>query len=217
MKQQHTHSSQPTPVLEHDGTADAVKRSSLSDGVSPQRREAFSRGQAEEAAKGHAQTIPGFVADALKRTETAEGFKLDHVLARYRKEQGFSAEIAEDHLREMIRFLSLSATATQHGKYYGMTGAVDELWHTFVIFTRDYAAFCDAVAGRFLHHVPEIDGHMSEDTLDHYLTFLDDYETVYREPAPAAYWPRPSSIHAEAACKGCSACNGCSGHSCTVH
>jgi hypothetical protein len=217
MKQQHTHSSPPAPVPEKVSSAVAVPQTGQSHDISPHRREAHEREQTAEATKGHAQTIPGFVADALKRTDAAQGFKLDHVLARYRKEQGFSAEIAQDHLREMIRFLSLSATATQHGKYYGMTGAVDELWHTFVIFTRDYAAFCETVAGRFLHHVPEADGQMSEDTLDHYLTFLDDYEAVYQEPAPAAYWPRPSGLHAEAACKGCSACSGCSGHSCTVH
>ena len=32
---------------------------------------------------------------------------------------------------------------------------VDELWHELVLHTREYAAFCDAVFGRFLHHQPE--------------------------------------------------------------
>jgi hypothetical protein len=32
---------------------------------------------------------------------------------------------------------------------------VDDLWHEFVLHTREYAAFCDAALGRFLHHVPE--------------------------------------------------------------
>ncbi len=31
---------------------------------------------------------------------------------------------------------------------------VDELWHEFILFTRDYARFCDKALGRFLHHVP---------------------------------------------------------------
>ncbi len=153
----------------------------------------------------------------MKRTKIAEEFNLDHVLARYRKEHGFSVDISKDHLREIIRFLSLSATATRHKKYYGMTGAVDELWHTFVIFTKDYAAFCNAVAGRFLHHVRENDGHMTENTLDHYLAFLSDYEAVYKEPAPTAYWPQPTDLYADRACNGCSACNGCTSHSCNVH
>lgn len=32
---------------------------------------------------------------------------------------------------------------------------VDDLWHEMLLHTRDYAAFCDAAFGRFLHHEPE--------------------------------------------------------------
>lgn len=32
---------------------------------------------------------------------------------------------------------------------------VDDMWHDLVLHTRDYAAFCQAAFGRFLHHVPE--------------------------------------------------------------
>lgn len=32
--------------------------------------------------------------------------------------------------------------------------AVDEAWHEFILFTREYAAFCHGVMGRFVHHVP---------------------------------------------------------------
>jgi hypothetical protein len=31
---------------------------------------------------------------------------------------------------------------------------VDEIWHTFLLFTREYAAFCQAAFGSFIHHVP---------------------------------------------------------------
>ena len=30
----------------------------------------------------------------------------------------------------------------------------DWMWHTFLLFTHDYAAFCDRYIGYFLHHVP---------------------------------------------------------------
>lgn len=32
---------------------------------------------------------------------------------------------------------------------------VDDLWHELVLHTRDYAQFCEAAFGRFLHHMPE--------------------------------------------------------------
>lgn len=163
--------------------------------------------------------IDGFIEDARQRTKVADTFDLSLVTDRYRREHGFSQDIVEGHRRELIRFLALSATATNNGRYYGMMGAIDELWHTFVIFTREYSEFCQAVAGRFLHHVPEADGQASPETLDHYLAFLSDYETVYGEPPTSAYWPNPNrkKIDAATACKGCSACNGCTSDPCTVH
>ncbi|GAA0970218.1 hypothetical protein GCM10009555_018760 [Acrocarpospora macrocephala] len=27
-------------------------------------------------------------------------------------------------------------------------------WHVFILHTREYAAFCEGLAGRFLHHAP---------------------------------------------------------------
>jgi hypothetical protein len=31
---------------------------------------------------------------------------------------------------------------------------VDEVWHAFILFTREYAAFCQEAFGTFIHHVP---------------------------------------------------------------
>lgn len=31
---------------------------------------------------------------------------------------------------------------------------IDEMWHNFILFSADYAAFCDRYFGRFLHHAP---------------------------------------------------------------
>ena len=32
--------------------------------------------------------------------------------------------------------------------------AVDEAWHEFILFTREYKRFCEKALGRFLHHTP---------------------------------------------------------------
>ena len=34
--------------------------------------------------------------------------------------------------------------------------AVDDLWHEFILYTRNYGAFCNQAFGRFLHHTPAI-------------------------------------------------------------
>jgi len=55
-------------------------------------------------------------------------------------------------LDQALAFLATSATATQP---LGPSDLVDIGWHTFILHTIDYAAFCDQVAGRFIHHVPD--------------------------------------------------------------
>lgn len=41
------------------------------------------------------------------------------------------------------------------GKPVGMPSkVVDEAWHQFILFTREYKSFCEQAFGRFLHHTP---------------------------------------------------------------
>ena len=34
---------------------------------------------------------------------------------------------------------------------------IDDMWHTFLLFTKDYAAFCNEYFGHFIHHNPNTD------------------------------------------------------------
>jgi hypothetical protein len=53
---------------------------------------------------------------------------------------------------QALAFLGTCATATEP---IGPSDAVDIGWHTFILYTREYAEFCSTVAGRFIHHVPD--------------------------------------------------------------
>jgi len=35
------------------------------------------------------------------------------------------------------------------------TDQIDAAWHEFVLYTQDYAAFCNDMFGRFIHHIPQ--------------------------------------------------------------
>lgn len=35
---------------------------------------------------------------------------------------------------------------------------LDDLWHTHILFTQDYAAMCASIGGTFIHHNPFVDG-----------------------------------------------------------
>ena len=48
---------------------------------------------------------------------------------------------------------------------------IDEMWHTFILITKDYAEFCQTHFGSFIHHVPEV----GEEATDQDIV-LDEFE-----------------------------------------
>jgi hypothetical protein len=88
-----------------------------------------------------------------------------------------------------------------------MKGQIDEIWHTFILFTDEYATFCAEVAGRFIHHAPSVNGRQM--SAGGYELFLNDYELTFGEPAPAHLWPRQGKSVDELQ-NNCQ--NGCSGN-----
>lgn len=137
-------------------------------------------------------------------------FPVEHITERYATDQNISLDAAREHERECKRFLGLCAS--NPAKAYGMRGPIDKYWHTFILFTMEYAKFCDTVAGRFLHHVPRSSLTPPADakTSSRYAEMLNDYQQVFGEEPPAHLWPRVSSggitgAGCEVACS-CSSC-----------
>lgn len=55
-------------------------------------------------------------------------------------------------IREFKRYLALLGLG--HRGLAMPSPKVDEVWHAFLMFTRQYAAFCQSIFGEFIHHVP---------------------------------------------------------------
>jgi len=54
---------------------------------------------------------------------------------------------------ELKNFLFLSYT---NKDTYLFSFVVDEAWHTFILFTREYMTFCNNVFNKYMHHSPSI-------------------------------------------------------------
>jgi hypothetical protein len=87
------------------------------------------------------------------------------VVRRYCKDHDASQQEAEEIFRETLKWLYLcqrAAVDETDGFPCAMTPElikVDWMWHTFLLFTRDYADFCERYLGTFIHHVPDEDEH----------------------------------------------------------
>jgi hypothetical protein len=133
---------------------------------------------------------------------------MSDIVARYAKEKQIPLDVAREHEQELKRFLALCAI--KRDAAYGMAGPVDDLWHTFIIFTREYESFCRSVAGFFLHHVPNTNKSSGDSAS--YDAFLSDYLTMFGEEAPKHIWPRfqtNGSDGADCSEGGCGRCNKC--------
>jgi hypothetical protein len=117
-------------------------------------------------------------------------FPMDLIVRRYAEDLALPIDVAKEHEREIKRFLILCAL--NPFEPYAMRGPMDEIWHTFIIFTKDYTAFCEGIAGYYIHHAPMDVDHDSPDvSKQHYEQFLADYEAVFGEAPPPSFWPRP--------------------------
>lgn len=81
-------------------------------------------------------------------------FPLPQVEARLRMEQGCSPEEAALLVGELKRWLYACARSPQPLSIVPELIPIDCAWHCFILFTRDYEAFCTRLLGRFIHHDP---------------------------------------------------------------
>src|SRR5215471_9546716 len=74
------------------------------------------------------------------------------MVARIAREEDMDVASAERILNEALGFLRCLADHPEAA--LSPSPLVDIGWHTFIVYTREYAAFCDQYAGRFIHHEP---------------------------------------------------------------
>jgi hypothetical protein len=77
----------------------------------------------------------------------------DHpvLVLRLQNKLGLSVVEAETLFKDTLRFLYLCGTSPER---LSPNEALDFGWHEFLLFTEDYANFCDAFFGFFIHHRP---------------------------------------------------------------
>jgi hypothetical protein len=77
---------------------------------------------------------------------------------RYQKERGKSDsdfQLVQLALKDWFSIFAGSRDSTNRTAFYDFPSKeVDELWHLFILFTKDYREFCQKYLGQFLDYVP---------------------------------------------------------------
>jgi hypothetical protein len=104
-----------------------------------------------------------------------ERYPFAQVREKLLMEGRFAPEVIDQAIPEFRKYLSLLAMG-----YSGLgmiSKEVDEVWHTFILFTRDYSRFCEEVFGFYLHHHPGLDSQPIGP--EPRKRFLEAYQSVY--------------------------------------
>ncbi|PIR89089.1 MAG: hypothetical protein COU07_02570 [Candidatus Harrisonbacteria bacterium CG10_big_fil_rev_8_21_14_0_10_40_38] len=73
------------------------------------------------------------------------------VVERLASNSGLQPEDAERQMIELAKFLSVCA---EYPGENAPSRVIDDLWHVFVLFTREYQRYCQENFGKFIHHTP---------------------------------------------------------------
>jgi len=121
---------------------------------------------------------------------------------------------AENLFLEVKRYLVLDRLYPE-SKWQMYSRRIDEVWHQFVLFTREYAVFCERYFGTMLHHAPSNApvehahvehahvghahvGHVAhvpvekspEESAAQFRRFRGKYEAVFDLPLPQSWFDR---------------------------
>ena len=133
--------------------------------------------------------------DQQKLMQRLEQFEIDAPDAVF----PYSARLAQENhwtpaftARVIAEYKRFAFLAREAGHMVVPSEAVDEAWHTHLIYTDNYwSKFCE-VLGKPLHHWPS-NGGTEEDARfrDLYGQTLASYERLFGEAPPRDVWPRP--------------------------
>lgn len=80
------------------------------------------------------------------------------ILNFHHKNQEHTLEKVQEYFQDLLAFLWLSHSRKIDNKTTRMFGPLlilDEIWHTFILHTQDYHAFCQDFFGEYFHHEVE--------------------------------------------------------------
>lgn len=108
------------------------------------------------------------------------------IVKRCQKDYNYTNEDMVILERELKRYLILSTFNKKNGLGSGMYSKdVDNLWHSFILFTHEYANFCKRYANHFLHHIPETNPIKTPEKLEEvhkdFQAFIKNYEKIFHE------------------------------------
>lgn len=129
-------------------------------------------------------------------------FRAPEIPRRIAQKVGIPPEEAEILFVETLRYLYVCRQARKIRVPVSPSLALDDGWHNFVLFTKEYARFSEEYAGEFIHHVPD----MGEVNKERYI-FSRQVAEFLLGPLNPKIWPEVGT--AANCCQSIPSCKSC--------
>ena len=107
------------------------------------------------------QIIPKLSVKTLESLSKLDKFQIPSgVVERLRQKKIFN-DMTDGQLKEILdefkKYMAILVINYRNGKKVEMVSElVDEVWHTFILFTNEYRKFCETIIGEYIHHEPNV-------------------------------------------------------------
>jgi hypothetical protein len=86
-------------------------------------------------------------------------YRNEDIVERFQETWDLPLDECRELFADTLRWLWLAVCADEQPEPVPLaisqsTKLIDEMWHTFILFTREYHEFCDTYFGRYVHHDP---------------------------------------------------------------
>lgn len=121
------------------------------------------------------------------------------LVQRFARTKGLAINEAERYFRECKKMLILMGSMKDP---FSPSQPLDEIWHHFILHTREYEEYCKTYIGRFLHHNPTDVPYVESRT-----RMLGIAKMLFKE-IDVALWPSMETLACDSSCKGDNYCKG---------
>ena len=126
-------------------------------------------------------------------------YKHTELVKRFMRKMNLSEAKALQLFQDMLMFLFIAGTAERDAHIVPPTDVIDNAWHEFILYTRDYREFCHEFFGEMIDHQPfsseVIEQQHSEEKEDGIETTIRYAETIFGELSENWVGPRAWCSH----------------------
>lgn len=128
----------------------------------------------------------GKITDDL-RIAHALSYENSDIIEKFSRENKIDYGLAKEYFEELKKYLFLCSITKEK---LAPSPEIDKIWHTFLLFTKDYRFYCSNFLGKFIDHVPEVKKTISK---ENYLqNTITEYEYLFGQ-LNNAIWQVPDN------------------------